>query len=239
VTAPRPAAPRAGEVFAALADFIGEEDFVCLGARAALRRGTVVHHHFDELGDEPSVLAHLAALDAFLAGFEPSARSFTSFVATFERPGHSTEPEFEAVLWRHLQALHDQDRRHPWSGLYDCDPGSANFAYSVHGHPFFVVGLHPGASRPSRRFRLPTLVFNSHLQFNALGINFFKLRGRIRKREKAFHGSVNPSFTTYKDEARHYSGRMTERDWRCPFVPHPPPAFDADGRPPATGPQSA
>lgn len=213
----------AAEVYTALADFIGEEDFVCLGARAALRRGTIVHHHFGELGAETTVRGHLSALYSFLETFEPSARSFTSFVASFEGPECADEPEFEAALWQHLQALHDQDRyRHAWHRQYDSDPSSHNFGFSLGNHPFFVVGLNPAASRPSRRFRTPTLVFNSHLQFNALGINFFKLRGRIRKREKAFHGSVNPSFVTYKDEARHYSGRMTKPSWRCPFVPRPP-----------------
>ncbi|MFJ6217212.1 guanitoxin biosynthesis heme-dependent pre-guanitoxin N-hydroxylase GntA [Streptomyces sp. NPDC092296] len=209
-------------VYAALADFIGEEDFVCLGARAALRRNTIVHHHFGRLGTEAAVEEHLAALYTFLQGFEPSARSFTSFVATFEGPRFADEQGFETTLWRHLQALHDRDsRQHPWSTEYDADPSSTNFGFSVGGHPFFVVGLHPGASRPSRRFGSPTLVFNSHLQFNALGMNFFKLRGRIRKREKAWHGSVNPSFLAYKDEARHYSGRMTDPEWRCPFTPNP------------------
>lgn len=29
---------------------------------------------------------------------------------------------------------------------------------------------------------------------------------------------VFPSLLTYRDEARHYSGRMTEQNWTCPFT---------------------
>ncbi|MER6949645.1 guanitoxin biosynthesis heme-dependent pre-guanitoxin N-hydroxylase GntA [Nonomuraea sp. NPDC000554] len=208
------------DVFGALAGFIEQGDFVCLGARAALHKKAIVHHHYAELGEAGSVLAHHRDVLAFLETFEPSARSFTSFVATFEGPLGLSEHEYEALVWRHLQAMHDEDSKtHPWNDQYSSDPASADFAYSVGSHPFFVVGLHDGASRPSRRFEKPTLVFNSHIQFNALGIKFFKLRSKIRTRERAFHGSVNPSFVTYKDEARHYGGRFTEPTWECPFKP--------------------
>lgn len=210
----------ANDVFDSLAEFITRQDFVCLGARAALRRGSIVHHHYPELAARTSVLAHHRDLLAFLDGFEPTERSFRSFVATFDRPAGSDEEDFETRVWEHLQSLHDEDSlKYPWSDLYDSDPASSEFAFSVGGHPFFVVGLHPGASRPSRRFSQATLVFNSHIQFNAMGLKFLKLRRKIRKRERTFHGSVNPSFVNYKDEARHYSGRFTEPDWKCPFHP--------------------
>ncbi|NUP78131.1 MAG: hypothetical protein HOV96_11370 [Nonomuraea sp.] len=217
---PQKAGDPALDVYAALAAFIEESDFVCLGARAALHKRAIVHHHYPELGEEQSVRAHHGDVLTFLETFEPSARSFTSFVATFEGPDELSEHEYEALLWRHLQAMHDLDsEQYPWNDTYDSDPASANFAYSVGSHPFFVVGLHGAASRPSRRFRKPTLVFNSHIQFNALGIKFFKLRSKIRSRERAFHGSPNPSFIAYKDEARHYGGRFTEAEWECPFKP--------------------
>ncbi|MFE3185908.1 guanitoxin biosynthesis heme-dependent pre-guanitoxin N-hydroxylase GntA [Streptomyces violascens] len=209
------------ELASALAEFISEDDFACLGAKAALRRKAVLHRHCGELGGEPAVLAHLEGLSEFLKTFEPSARSFTSYVATFDELPDTSEQFFEDTIWRHLQAMHDQDSRsHPWSDQYDADPSSKRFGFSVNGHPFFIVGLHPGASRPGRRFRTPTLVFNSHIQFNAMGNNFFKLRRKIRERERAFHGEMNPSLATYRDEARHYSGRMTPLEWTCPFVPH-------------------
>ncbi|WKD33848.1 guanitoxin biosynthesis heme-dependent pre-guanitoxin N-hydroxylase GntA [Streptomyces xanthophaeus] len=206
--------------YQALAEFIGREDFICLGAKAALRRGGVFHRHCGELGSPSGVLDSLAGLGEFLESFEPGERSFSSFVATFDSLPDTAEQAFEDAVWGHLQGMHDRDgRRHAWNGQYDSDPASPRFAFSVQGHPFFVVGLHPGASRPSRRFRLPALVFNSHHQFNAMGRNFFKMRKKIRQRDLAFNGSANPSLLTYRDEARHYSGRMTAPEWGCPFTP--------------------
>jgi FPC/CPF motif-containing protein YcgG len=208
------------EVFGALADFISREDFVCLGARAALRRKSIVHHHYQALDQSVSMLSHHRDLIAFLEDFQPSDRSFTSFVATFGAPTLSSEDAFEKRVWDYLQALHDHDsRQYPWNDQYDADPASSNFAFSVGSHPFFIVGLHPAASRPSRRFSVPALVFNSHIQFNAMGMRFLTMKRKIRRRERAFHGSVNPSFVQYKDEARHYAGRLTETEWRCPFEP--------------------
>jgi len=205
----------------ALTELISRDDFVCLGARSALRRNSIVHHHYRALDPTESVLDNHRDLITFLKGFEPSARSFTSFVATFEEPTTTSEIEFEQRVWAYLQSLHDTDaEQYPWNDEYDADPASTNFAFSVGAHPFFVVGLHPGASRPSRRFDHPTLVFNSHIQFNEMGMNFLKLKSKIRRRERAFHGSVNPSFVKYRDEARHYSGRFSEPEWRCPFTPH-------------------
>lgn len=208
-------------VYDALADFISENDFVCLGARAALRRKTIVHRHYRALDPAVSMPDHLQDLYTFLKGFEPSDRSFTSFVATFQEPLHTNEFEFEELVWSYLQAMHDTDsENHQWSELYDSDPSSKDFAFSVGSHPFFIVGLHPGASRPSRRFEKPALVFNSHIQFNAMGMKFLTLKSKIRKRERTFNGAVNPSFVKYKDEARHYAGRFTEPEWKCPFTPN-------------------
>lgn len=210
----------AESIYEKLSEFISRDDFVCLGARAALRRSTIVHHHYRALEPAESMLDLHQDLTTFLKDFEPSDRSFTSFVATFSGPAPTSENEYEELVWNYLQALHDHDvQSYPWSDIYDSDPASSEFAFSVGSHPFFIVGLHPRASRPSRRFDVPALVFNSHIQFNALGMKFLKLKSKIRIRERAFHGSVNPSFVKYKDEARHYAGRFTDPDWKCPFTP--------------------
>ncbi|MFD5336613.1 guanitoxin biosynthesis heme-dependent pre-guanitoxin N-hydroxylase GntA [Streptomyces hawaiiensis] len=220
---PGPAAVGTEErAYGALAEFIGGDSFVCLGARAALKRNTISLRHCGELGSANAVRNTLAGLHDFLESLEPGERSYASFVATFDSLPDTSERAFEDTMWRHLQDMHDRDsRHHPWSTQYAPDPSSPRFAFSVGGHPFFIVGLHPGASRPSRRFTMPALVFNSHLQFNAMGRTFFKMRKRIRDRDHDLNGSVNPSLVTYRSEARHYSGRMTDSDWGCPFVARP------------------
>ena len=48
------------------------------------------------------------------------------------------------------------------------NPAEPDFSLSFGGRAFFVVGLHPNASRPARRFPRPSLVFNLHKQFEWL-----------------------------------------------------------------------
>ncbi|WP_245372891.1 guanitoxin biosynthesis heme-dependent pre-guanitoxin N-hydroxylase GntA [Crossiella equi] len=200
-------------------DHVSAEDFTCLGARAALRKKTISVHHYGEFGASAEIGQMHEDLVTFTRTTQFSAKSFASFVAVFDEMDCPAEAHFERRLWELLQALHGHDAAlgHGWHPDYETDPASPRFAYCVGGHPFFVVGMHPGASRPTRRFRRPAMVFNSHIQFWALQEHFFTMRERIREREIAAHGSVNPSFLAYEDEARHYGGRFTEGDWACPF----------------------
>ena len=92
---------------------------------------------------------------------------------------------------------------------------------SFAGEAFFVVGLHPQASRPARRFETPALVFNLHDQFQVLREQqrYEKLRSAILTRDEQLAGSVNPMLARHGElsEARQYSGRIVGTDWKCPF----------------------
>jgi len=83
------------------------------------------------------------------------------------------------------------------------------------------VGLHPGSSRFTRRFAFPTLVFNAHTQFEKLRESgkFERIQDVIRARDKTLQGDLNQNLADYGEasEARQYSGRAVEKDWRCPF----------------------
>ncbi len=89
------------------------------------------------------------------------------------------------------------------------------------GNAFFVVGMHPDASRAARRFAWPTLVFNAHEQFEHLREDgrYGGLQRQIRARELRLDGTLNPNLADFgrHSEARQYSGRATEDSWRCPF----------------------
>lgn len=67
----------------------------------------------------------------------------------------------------------------------------------------------------------PTLVFNSHDQFDALRRDgkFEQTQLTIRKNDRLLQGDFNPSLSNYGDdsEAKQYSGRLVEPDWKCPF----------------------
>jgi uncharacterized protein len=215
------AAERAAEL---VREKIAGPDFACVAAKTALRRQTIVHRHFGPL----ATAATTAALHAELADFARNKDAvdplLASFVASFEPAAPPTEEEFERLLWAQLQALHELDvTRYAWSALVDPDPGSPRFGFSVGGHPFFVVGLHPGASRTTRRFPLPTLVFNSHVQFEQLkerGV-YQRIQREVRVREIELQGSINPNLSDFGEvsEARQYSGLAAPADWRCPFQP--------------------
>ncbi|WP_020500113.1 guanitoxin biosynthesis heme-dependent pre-guanitoxin N-hydroxylase GntA [Sciscionella marina] len=209
---------------AELEEFIQSKEFSCLGARSALKKGTIRHGHYPALGEPESARANYRELLGYARDIRPtlSDKSFRTFVASFETPGEVLEElEFERLLWRHLQLMHDIDSRS--YGLDDgatSDPNEPHFGFHVAGHAFFLVGMHPGSSRASRRFVRPAIAFNSLMQFMLLGEKFFSMQDAIRKRETNNNGSVNPSFTTYEYEmpSRHYAGRMTEPDWKCPFT---------------------
>ncbi len=147
-----------------------------------------------------------------------------SFVAAFQGPRGLTELEFEHAMWERLQALHDLDARTcEWDRRVSCDPASPDFSFSLRGKAFFVIGLHPNASRVSRRYWRPALVFNLHEQFETLRRQgrYERMRDVIRKRDAALCGSTNPVLRNFgeRSEARQYSGRAALDDWRCPFQP--------------------
>lgn len=205
--------------------FIADDGrFSCFGARAALRRDTLHVLVLDDLDAPAATPALHGALLRLIRDELGPDRTFVSLVAIFLGPRDLDEAAFDDRLWRRLQDLHDLDARdHPWAPDVDADPASPRFGYSVGGHPFFVVGLHPHASRLSRRFRLPALAFNSHRQFDqlkALG-RYQTLKRRIREAEMRLQGSLNPNLADFGElsDARQYSGLAVGDDWKCPFSP--------------------
>ena len=126
-------------------------------------------------------------------------------------------------MWSQLWRIHKLDvlaGNPPASDVSD-DVDDRNFSLSMAGHPFFLIGLHPQASRLARRFSHPVLVFNSHRQFEKLRRDgrFEKMQAATRTRDIELQGSVNPNLADFGEasEARQYSGREVESDWRCPF----------------------
>jgi len=91
------------------------------------------------------------------------------------------------------------------------------------GRAWYVIGLHPGASRAARRFSSIALVFNPHSQFERLRSlgKYAQVRDLIRQRDVAANGSINPTLADHGQvsEARQYSGRVVAADWGCPFRP--------------------
>ncbi|AGL14984.1 guanitoxin biosynthesis heme-dependent pre-guanitoxin N-hydroxylase GntA [Actinoplanes sp. N902-109] len=202
--------------------WLESDTFTCLGARASLHRGELVTREYARMGDTADTQQLYADLAAFLAE-GPRPGGFHSFAALFTEPGPVDEEGFEKVLWQQLGELHELDRDgFGWAPDASTDPEDPMFAFSLAGHPVFVIGLHPYSSRISRRFRAPALVFNSHRQFAELKEQgrWPRLQHAIRRRELLVQGSVNPMLSDYGEasEAPQYSGRAVPADWRCPFA---------------------
>jgi hypothetical protein len=150
---------------------------------------------------------------------------YATFVAIFEEPIARDERSFEISLWRQLQQLITLSApRFRWDAKVSNNPGDPNFAFSFGGQAFFIVGMHAGASRTSRRFFLPALAFNAHAQFGRARDTgrFPKIQQQVRARDLAIQGSLNPELSAFgsRSEARQYSGRKTEENWQCPYRAH-------------------
>lgn len=207
-------------------DKIRAADWPCVGSKAALAKEAIDCRVFGRMGDRVHDQRILEALDAFarMVEREPlESQTVHSFVAIFEGPDDTDEARFEALLWSQLQRLHDLDvkRGVQWSSDVNRNPDDPHFSLSLAGHPFFVIGLHPGASRIARRFEVPALVFNSHQQFERLRADgrYQKMQAATRQREIALQGSINPNLADFgaAAETRQYSGRKAEPEWACPF----------------------
>jgi FPC/CPF motif-containing protein YcgG len=148
---------------------------------------------------------------------------FQSFAVVFQGPVDLDEEAFERALWDRVQSLHDKDvwRGQTYDSRVSADPGNPHFSLSFGGEAFFIVGLHPKASRPARRFEQPTLVFNLHDQFERLreAGKYEGLREKILVRDDHLAGSRNPMLARHGEisEARQYSGRVVGEDWEPPF----------------------
>lgn len=215
-----------GAVTARFLDFVGDASFPCVGSKAALARGAIQAHEFRALGDrvnDAPLLDRLHAFAAMVDACDPADTTVHSFVTLFDGPFNAGEQRFEALLWSQLQRLYELDVRRGsrWADDVSRDPDSPQFSLSLGGHPFFVIGLHPGASRLARRFTHPALVFNSHRQFEQLRADgrYQKMQAATRGRDAALQGSINPNLADFGDasETRQYSGREVEPDWKCPF----------------------
>lgn len=208
-------------------------EYPCLGARSVFKRerATVVLH--DDLEAPETARTLLEQLREYAAAVDPE-EGFVSFVAGFRGPEVRDEKHFEEMLWGLLQRLHDVDEQ-PWAPEVSADPNDPHFAFSVAGTPFFIVGLHPKASREARRMPLPVLVFNLHEQFESLREQggFERMRDTIRRRDEELQGSINPMVSDHGEtsEARQYSGRKLEKAWEAPFEPDPEAVADTEGAP--------
>jgi uncharacterized protein len=208
------------EAETAFRDFVLRPEFPCLGAKAAFNSDSQTVQMFDELGSSAATKALAAALGNFTRTALDA--EYATFVAIFEGPQDLDEIQFEKLLWRQLRALHQLDAANfDWDPSVRSDAADPHFSFSFGGQALYVIGMHANSSRDARRFPWPTLVFNPHEQFQRLRSDgkWKRMQETIRTRDLALQGSINPMLSDFgvQSEARQYSGRAVEEDWKAPF----------------------
>ncbi len=208
-----------------LRDFIASPPFPCVGAKAALARDQIAIVVARDIGSAWDDLRIYPLLLDWVESYRADPTLFRSFAVVFEGPRMLSETEFERCLWDRVQSLTDKDawQGKPYDPRVSDDPHDTHFSLSFGGEAFFVVGLHPQASRPARRFHAPCMIFNLHDQFERLRQegSYEKLRSSILSRDEKLAGSANPMLARFgaMSEARQYSGRAVDDGWTCPFQP--------------------
>ena len=202
---------------------VRDREFPCVGAKSALARGTlktVICHDLTSGWDDLPIHRELLR---WSKAYDEDPDGLRSLAFVFRRSRAMSERVFEEHMWARIQSLSDKDT---WLGQgadkdVSSDPDDPHFALSFGGRAYFVVGLHPAASRPARQFERPVMVFNLHDQFEKLRKEqrYERMRETILDRDRKLAGDVNPMLTRHGDKsaAAQYSGRMVDDDWACPF----------------------
>ena len=205
-----------------LREFVASSNFPCVGAKAALRRHQLEILVAPDIRHGGSDKMITRRLQDFAIRHDADDKMFVSQAVIFQSDADLSEAAFETYLWQRLTSLHTIDRQdYQWDPNVNSDPESPHFSLSIGGKGFFVVGLHPNASRAARRFRHPTLVFNLHAQFEKLRQEgrYETIRNKTIERDIALQGSANPMLARHGQDsaAKQFSGRAVRSDWKCPF----------------------
>lgn len=200
--------------------FIIEKEHPCIMANTVFSMKDYDLKTYENFGSKATAKQLLIALKEYLGAYDFKTNEFKTFIAVFPKAEIISEKEFENLLWRQLQNIHEQDSE-PWDKGVSKNPDEDNFSFSIGGYAFYIVGMHPKSSRIARQASYPCLVFNLHLQFEKLremGV-YKKIRDKIRARDFELQGSINPVLEDFGEnsEARQYSGRNVEKNWKCPF----------------------
>ncbi len=200
--------------------FILDDDHPCVMSQSVFSSENYALNTYTGLGSSTAARKILEDLKIYLESYDFSSNDFFSFIAIFNDNLNYSEIEFENLLWKQLQNIHELDEKN-WDKTTSSNPKNKSFSFSILGTAFYIVGLHPNSSRNARKSPRPTLVFNMHWQFEKLremGV-YTRVRDTIRKRDMQKNGSINPMLVDFgsKSEAPQYSGRLVDDSWECPF----------------------
>ncbi len=200
--------------------FILENNHPCIMAQSVFSLNNAVINDYEAMLNIHSTNGLLNDLELYIKNYDFNSKNFKSFIATFSKDEFLSESEFEKSLWKQLKMLSELDH-YSWDPSVNSDPEHENFSFSLCGRAFYIVGMFPNSSRLARKSPYPTIVFNLHQQFEKLREmgKYTSVKNRIRKRDEKLQGYINPMLEDFGEnsEARQYSGREVDKDWKCPF----------------------
>jgi uncharacterized protein len=201
-------------------NFILDKDHPCLMAKTVFTMDQVEMKAYSDFGSVATARAILEDLKNYIESYDFESNDFKTYMAVFPDAPKFSEIAFEKMLWKQLENLHKVDDK-DWDPEVSEDPADQNFSFSLAGKAFYIVGLHPGASRIARQSPYATLTFNLHWQFEKLREmgSYTTVRDKIRDRDIALQGHMNPMLEDFgsSSEAKQYSGREVGKEWKCPF----------------------
>ena len=203
-------------------DFLSNKAFPCVAAKDAVAKGNIKLFVADNIACPKDDKAILDFMYDFTQYYRNSGKGFYSAAVIFKQPEIINEELFDAFLWQRLAALKSIDELlFAHDERVASNPTDSNFSFSLMAEAYFIVGLNPMSSRPARRFKYATLVFNPHAQFETMKQNarYEKMKTIVRKRDVSFSGSVNPMLTDFGEasEVYQYSGKNYDKQWQCPL----------------------
>ena len=202
--------------------FLKDKSYPCVAAKAALDREQLdffVAEHMACPSDDKKILQFLYN---FIDVYRTAEKFYHTAIIIFKGPEIYNEDMFENLMWQRLQALSDLDsEKYHDDKRVASDPNDPHYSYSIKEEAFFINGMHPASGRRSRQFKFPCLVMNPHQQFVKLKEmnKYFKMRKSIRVKDEAYCGSENVMARDFyfDPETFQYSGRIYNRDWKCPL----------------------
>lgn len=201
--------------------FIIEDNHPCLMAQTVFSMDHVDFHTYEDFGAKHTARKILKDLKKYIASYDFESNDFFTFIAAFKGRKDFSEEQFEQILWKQLQFLHEVDDT-DWDPAVSKDPDHKNFSFSLGGKAFYMVGLHPNSSRKARQTPYPAIAFNLHWQFEKLREmgSYTTVRDKIRERDIDLQGNINPMLEDFGEnsETKQYSGRKVGEEWKCPFL---------------------
>mgnify|MGYP001158334119 FL=1 len=204
----------------AFKDFVLTKDHPCMMAQTVVSQNHLDLHTYGEFPSRKTAKEIYKDLQNYIEKYDFESNEFYTFMAVFKDQDSFSETQFETALWKQLEFLHDIDNE-DWDPEVSDNPEEKNFSFSIAGKAFYMVGMHPNSSRKARQSPYPAIAFNLHWQFEKLREMgaFNTVRDKIRERDIELQGNINPMLEDFGEnsEARQYSGRKVEEEWKCPF----------------------